>query len=100
MMIPEAPDKYGPSHEALKKAIALARTQKALAQMLGVTQPAVNKMLKSKAPLRPHHCVRIMTQLGISREELRPTDYWEVWPDLPRPAEPAPCAESERSRVS
>lgn len=86
-------DDYGPSHRALKKAIALAgNTQEALAQILGVTQPAVNKMLRSKAPLGTQHCVRIMKALGIPREELRPTDYWEQWPDLPKPSdmEPAP----------
>lgn len=77
--------RYGPSYPALKRAIALAGTQEALARILGVTQPAINKMLRSKAPLGAHHCVRIMAQLGISRQELRPTDFWEVWPDLPRP---------------
>ncbi|WP_152385274.1 MULTISPECIES: YdaS family helix-turn-helix protein [Achromobacter] len=76
---------YGPSYPALKRAIALAGTQEALARILGVTQPAVNKMLRSKAPLGAHHCVRIMAHLAISRQELRPTDFWDVWPDLPRP---------------
>lgn len=77
--------RYGPSYPALKRAIALAGTQEALARILGVTQPAVNKMLRSKAPLGAHHCVRIMAHLGISRQELRPTDFWDVWPDLPKP---------------
>ncbi|WP_050450310.1 transcriptional regulator [Achromobacter spanius] len=99
MMIHEASDQYGPSYEALKKAIALAGTQEALAQMLGVTQPAVNKMLKSKAPLGAHHCVRIMTHLGISRQELRPTDYWEVWPDLPEPSDQDPTCEAASKRL-
>lgn len=84
MTITDDQDQYGPSHQALKRAIALAGTQEAVARILGVTQPAVNKMLKSNAPLGAHHCVRIMNRLGISREELRPTDYWEVWPDLHR----------------
>jgi len=82
-------DDLGPSQPALKRAIALAGgTQEALARILGVTQPAVNKMLKSKAPLGSTHCVRIFKTLGIPREELRPTDYWEVWPDLQRPSPP------------
>ena len=88
-------DNYGPSHRALKKAIALAgNTQEALARILGVTQPAVNKMLRSKAPLGTQHCVRIMKTLGIPREELRPTDYWEQWPDLPKPSETAPASQA------
>ena len=79
----------GPSYQALKRAIVLAGdTQEALARILGVTQPAVNKMLKSKSPLAPTHCVRIFLALGIPREELRPTDYWEVWPDLQKPDDP------------
>ncbi|MFG0229462.1 transcriptional regulator [Achromobacter sp. 413638] len=87
--MPDSTEELGPSHTALRKAIALAGgTQEALARILGVTQPAVNKMLKSKAPLGTTHCVRLFKELGIPREELRPTDYWDVWPDLPNPHTP------------
>jgi DNA-binding transcriptional regulator YdaS (Cro superfamily) len=35
------------------------------------------------------HCLAIERATGglVTRQELRPEDYWLIWPDLPAPAE-------------
>ncbi len=77
---------HGPSYPGLLKAIeAAGGTQMALANVLGVSQAAVHKMLQSRQPLAPKHCTTIEKQLRIPRYFMRPTDYWTIWPDLPEP---------------
>ena len=67
---------------ALKRAIKLAGSQSALGRQLGHSQALVHKWLKSPNPLKERHCVRIEQIYGISRRELRPTDWRECWPEL------------------
>lgn len=79
---------HGPSYEGLLKAQTLAGgTQVDLAQVLKISQAAVSKLMRSKNPLKAEDCIKLMKALGVSREELRPTDYWEVWPELKAPTE-------------
>ncbi|WP_019939764.1 helix-turn-helix domain-containing protein [Bordetella sp. FB-8] len=77
---------HGPSYAGLLKAQQLAGgTQADLAKVLDVSQAAISKMMRSKKPLKAEDCIKLMNALGISREEMRPTDYWEVWPELKAP---------------
>jgi DNA-binding transcriptional regulator YdaS (Cro superfamily) len=45
----------------------------------------------------PANCVAIERATGgaVTRQDLRPDDYWLIWPDLPAPTEKA-CAEAGR----
>lgn len=38
----------------------------------------------------PENCVGLQLASGglIRREDLRPDDYWMIWPDLPKPLAP------------
>ncbi|WP_066417095.1 transcriptional regulator [Bordetella ansorpii] len=75
----------GPSYPGLLHAMeAAGGTQAALANVLGISQSAVHKMLRSKHPIDPRHCTKLERMLGIPRWYMRPTDYWTIWPDLPR----------------
>lgn len=42
---------------------------------------------KSPKPVPPKTCVAIekVTNGEVKREDLRPDDFWELWPDLPAP---------------
>lgn len=40
----------------------------------------------------PENCLAIerATDKAVTRQELRPDDYWLIWPDLPAPAGSSP----------
>lgn len=73
-------------HEALLKAIELAGGQVALASKLpGVkSQSAIANwvMRKSEAPTK--HCAAIERATGgqVTRRDLRPHDWHQIWPEL------------------
>ena len=39
--------------------------------------------------LRKATADRLAAKGAVTRQELRPNDYWLIWPDLPAPAEKA-----------
>lgn len=91
-----------PKHvEAVRRACAALGNQAALARALGVTPVTVGQWLKPDArtgrQVPPKQCVRIehLTQGRVSRRELRPDDYAEIWPELAAGEEskhkPTPC---------
>ena len=71
-----------PSVPALQKAIDKAGSQSALGRSLGHSQALVHKWLKSRNPLKEKHCVRIEELWGVTRQELRPNDWRQCWPEL------------------
>lgn len=72
-----------PSYPALLRAIECAGgTQSALARRLGKKQPHIHKWLHSKHALRPENCLAIEKALGVRRQDLRPDDWWDIWPEL------------------
>jgi DNA-binding transcriptional regulator YdaS (Cro superfamily) len=68
----------------LRAAIEILGSQSALAELVGVRQPAVSKWLAKGAPLPAEFVLRVESETGISRHELRPDVYP---PDMP-PAPP------------
>ena len=73
-----------PSRPAIEKAIRIVGSQAALARALGKKQPHIHKWLNSTKALKADHCSLIEARIGVTRQELRPLDYWVVWPELVR----------------
>lgn len=61
----------------------------ALARALNVKPPTVHQWADGDRPVPPQHCVAIErnTAGAVTRADLRPDDYWLIWPDLPQPAQ-------------
>ena len=58
-----------------------------LARDIGAPIPDVYRWSKKKRPVPAHRCSAIesATQGAVTRIDLRPDDYWLIWPDLPAP---------------
>ena len=58
---------------------------------LKVTSGMVSQWLSGHRPISPEKCLAIEkhTKHLVSREELRPDDYWLIWPDLKAPKKAA-----------
>lgn len=74
---------------AIKRAVELLGSQLALAKALGVTPVTVNQWVRpnganSSRPVPPKQCVRIEALTGgeVTRRELRPDDWRDIWPEL------------------
>jgi DNA-binding transcriptional regulator YdaS (Cro superfamily) len=74
--------------EGIRRASDLLGSQLALSKALGVTPVSVSQWLRPKAsngrPVPPKQCVRIeqLTQGQVTRRDLRPDDWQEIWPEL------------------
>lgn len=79
--------------EAVKAAAVFFGNQARLARALGVTPVTVGQWLKPDEPtgreVPPKQCVRIerLTEGKVTRQALRPADFFEIWPELV-PAQP------------
>ena len=78
-----------PQIYALRRAIDILGTQRAVAQSLGVSDVAVGQWLKppddkASRNIPPKHCVRIetLTNCAVGRCELRPHDWKDYWPEM------------------
>ncbi len=69
--------------EALEAALAKAKSQTALADICGVSQPAVWKWLKSSKRLPAEHVLAVEKATGVSRHHLRPDIYPPTDPEKP-----------------
>jgi DNA-binding transcriptional regulator YdaS (Cro superfamily) len=60
-----------------------------LADAIGAYTSDVSDWAKGSRPIPVVMCVAIERVTGgsVTRQELRPDDYWLVWPDLPAPTE-------------
>jgi len=73
---------------AIQTAARILGNQAALARALGVTPVTVGQWLRpdiaTGRAVPPKQCVRIerLTNGQVTRRELRPDDYFEIWPDL------------------
>ena len=67
------------------RAAAVLGSQVALAALLGVTKAAVGQWKLDGRQVPLEHCLAIEKATGVTRAELRPDDYWAIWPDLPAP---------------
>jgi DNA-binding transcriptional regulator YdaS (Cro superfamily) len=75
-----------PVARALRQAIALAGTQGALAEEIGVTQQCISNWIRRpNSAIDAVFCMRIERHTGVSRALLRPDDFHEIWPDFVAP---------------
>ena len=71
---------------ALQKAIAQAGSQAALAKLIGAAgQSTVGNWVVRGGVVPVEYCARIEQTTGVTRQDLRPDDYWLIWPDLAAP---------------
>ncbi len=60
------------------------KTQQEMAALLGVRQPTLQAWLSKKRPIPVKRCVQIEQATGgqVTRRDLRPDDWHEIWPEL------------------
>lgn len=74
--------------EAVQRAAKLLGSQRALAVALGVAPVNVSQWVNPTTakgrPVPPKQCVRIeaLTKGSVTRRDLRPDDWWDIWPEL------------------
>ena len=74
--------------ESINRACEAVSSQAALARLLGVKPPTVSQWAHGVRPVPIEHCLPIerATAGAVTRQDLRPDDYWRIWPDLEAPA--------------
>lgn len=80
------------THPIISKACDAVGGIAALSRLLTVKPPTVHQWLRRRRPVPIERCAAIerATKGAVTRQELRPEDYWLIWPDLPAPTqEPA-----------
>ncbi len=82
---------------AVERAVRLADGQVRLAEIAGVSAPFVWQWLKGMRPVPPIAAVRIERRLAVSRRDLRPADWGDIWPELIDDAHPWAPAATERT---
>jgi len=57
------------------------------AKKCGTTAGHLRNVMYGYKPCAPEYAVAIEKETGgaVSRQELRPDDFWRFWPDLPEP---------------
>lgn len=68
----------------VKKACAIAGNQAFLARLLGVAPAVVYQWVSGLRPVPVRYCVAIerATDGAVTRQDLRPDDWREIWPEL------------------
>ncbi|GAA0805772.1 transcriptional regulator [Cupriavidus gilardii] len=64
------------------KAIRLAQSQDKLAATLGVTQQTISYHQKKGGPIPTKYWRQLEIGLGMPRQEQRPDDWSDHWPEL------------------
>jgi DNA-binding transcriptional regulator YdaS (Cro superfamily) len=66
------------------RACEIVGSQAELARLLQVTPAMVNQLVKGARPVPLEHCLSIETATNgqVTRQEMRPDDFWRIWPDL------------------
>ncbi len=57
------------------------------AEIVGVSPGMVSQWINETRPVSPERCVIIekKTKKQVTRQDLRPNDYWLIWPELKKP---------------
>lgn len=81
---------------AVKTVVDLLGSQAALARALKVSAPTVNQWIKGHRPVPQAMSPKIEALSGgaVSRRDLRPNDWQDIWPEL-ADAAPAPAPTQE-----
>ncbi len=72
--------------------------REAFARKCGTSEGYMRKCVSEGRVLNPFVCNAIERETGglITRQQLRPDDYWLAWPDLPAPQIPANGCDVEK----
>ncbi len=64
-----------------------------IASQIGVYPQMIWLWANNRRPVPIAHCLAIekATNGEVTRQDLRPLDYWTIWPDLPAPAAVEPA---------
>lgn len=64
-----------------------AKTGIWLASKIGCDPAYLSQMIVGRRPFASKYCTAIekVTKKAVTRAELRPDDYWLIWPDLKAP---------------
>jgi len=70
--------------QPIREACAPSGSAAELARMLGVPAMTVSEWATGKRPVPIIRCVEIeeLTGGAVTRKQLRPDDWWQIWPDL------------------
>lgn len=71
--------------EIVNRAISAAGGLYKLAALLGVSPQAVVNWRSRGIPIGKCAAVETFTRGAVTRAEMRPADYWLIWPDLKAP---------------
>lgn len=79
------------NHPIDRAAKLLGLNTQSLGNLLGVTKGAISQWKLPDRSVPVMHCVAIesATDGQVTRQDLRPTDYWLIWPELKKPEEVA-----------
>ena len=68
-----------------------------LAVMINVAPSYLSQMISAMRPWKPAYCVSIerITEGKVTRQDLRPNDYWLIWPELKAPKNAKPAAQGD-----
>ena len=68
----------------VRDACDLLGSQSALARELGLPQPVISRWAKGELEVPIIRCVQIEELTGgqVTRKQLRPDDWWQIWPEL------------------
>jgi DNA-binding transcriptional regulator YdaS (Cro superfamily) len=79
---------------AIQKASDVLGSQRALSDALNVTPATVNQWVSGARPIPVERCpaIEMATEGEVTRRDLRPTDWWMIWPELVTDDFPAPVA--------
>ena len=70
--------------QPVRDACKIVGDASALAKALGVGVTVVSEWARGKRPVPIIRCVEIeeLTGGAVTRKQLRPDDWWQIWPDL------------------
>lgn len=76
---------------AIKRACEVVGSASRLASKIGVSPQMVSQWLRAERPVKLERCLLIerATEGAVTRRDLRPSDWQDIWPELAQPKEPA-----------
>lgn len=77
---------------AIQHACDVLGSQRAVADALSVTPATVNQWVSGLRPIPIERCpsIEIATAGSVTRRDLRPNDWWLIWPELVTEEHPIP----------
>ena len=95
-----------PYHQVMEKLKAICEggnpSVSELAGLLGVAPPTVAEWCSGRRPVPVRRCRAIEDATGgrITRKDLRPTDWQDIWPELANPNTPPALASQAQGAIN